>query len=59
MAFELPPLPFPKNALEPHTSAQTLEFHHGRELAVNHGVIATNGRLHRRVLDAVRSNHGQ
>ena len=30
MAFELPPLPYPKNALEPHTSAQTLDFHHGR-----------------------------
>jgi Fe-Mn family superoxide dismutase len=30
MAFELPPLPFPKNALEPFTSAQTLEFHHGK-----------------------------
>ena len=30
MAFELPPLPFPKNALEPYTSAKTLEFHHGK-----------------------------
>ena len=30
MAFELPPLPYPKNALEPHTSAQTLDFHHGK-----------------------------
>ena len=30
MAFELPPLPYPKEALEPHTSARTLEFHHGR-----------------------------
>src|SRR5258706_960539 len=28
MAFELPPLPYPKNALEPHISARTLEFHH-------------------------------
>ena len=28
MAFELPPLPYPKNALEPHLSARTLEFHH-------------------------------
>ena len=31
-----------------------LEFHHGRELAVNRGVIVTNGRLHRQVLEAVR-----
>ena len=30
MAFELPPLPYPMNALEPHMSARTLEFHHGK-----------------------------
>jgi Fe-Mn family superoxide dismutase len=30
MAFELPPLPYAPNALEPHTSAQTLSFHHGK-----------------------------
>src|ERR1043166_6673103 len=30
MAFELPPLPYPGNALEPYTSARTLEFHHGK-----------------------------
>jgi Fe-Mn family superoxide dismutase len=30
MAFELPPLPYEKNALEPHISAETLEFHHGK-----------------------------
>jgi superoxide dismutase, Fe-Mn family len=30
MAFELPDLPYPKNALEPHVSARTLEFHHGK-----------------------------
>jgi HAL2 family 3'(2'),5'-bisphosphate nucleotidase len=32
-----------------------LEFHHGRELSVNRGVIVTNGRLHQRVLDAVQA----
>ena len=31
-----------------------LEFHHGRELAANRGVIVTNGRLHDRVLEAIR-----
>jgi 3'(2'), 5'-bisphosphate nucleotidase len=31
-----------------------LEFHHGRELIGNRGVIVTNGRLHDRVLDAIR-----
>ncbi len=30
MTFELPPLPFDKNALEPFMSAQTLDFHHGK-----------------------------
>ncbi|HLY57241.1 MAG TPA: superoxide dismutase [Stellaceae bacterium] len=30
MAFELPPLPYPHNALEPHMSTRTLEFHHGK-----------------------------
>jgi len=30
MAFELPPLPYPNDALEPYSSARTLEFHHGK-----------------------------
>jgi len=30
MSFELPNLPYEKNALEPHISAETLEFHHGK-----------------------------
>lgn len=33
MAFELPPLPYEKNALEPHISAETLEYHHGKHHA--------------------------
>jgi HAL2 family 3'(2'),5'-bisphosphate nucleotidase len=32
-----------------------LEFHHGRELSANRGVIATNGRLHKSVLEAMRT----
>ena len=38
MAFELPPLPYPKNALEPHISEQTFDFHHGR----HHQAYVTN-----------------
>jgi Fe-Mn family superoxide dismutase len=38
MAFELPPLPYAKNALEPHMSAQTLDFHHGK----HHQAYVTN-----------------
>jgi Fe-Mn family superoxide dismutase len=30
MAFSLPDLPYAKNALEPHISAETLEYHHGK-----------------------------
>ena len=31
--FELPALPFAQDALEPHMSARTLEFHHGKHHA--------------------------
>ena len=30
MPFTLPPLPYAENALEPHISAKTLGFHHGK-----------------------------
>src|SRR5437764_515140 len=30
MAFTLPPLPYPANALEPSIDAMTMEIHHGR-----------------------------
>jgi len=33
MAFELPDLPYPKDALAPHMSAETLDFHHGKHHA--------------------------
>jgi 3'(2'), 5'-bisphosphate nucleotidase len=36
---------------------QPLEFNHGRELAVNRGVIATNERLHGQVRSAVLAVH--
>jgi Fe-Mn family superoxide dismutase len=29
MAFELPPLPYPSDALEPHIDKATMEIHHG------------------------------
>ena len=38
MAFELPPLPYPKTALAPHMSEQTFDFHHGR----HHQAYVTN-----------------
>lgn len=33
MAFELPSLPYPKDALAPHMSEKTLDFHHGKHHA--------------------------
>ena len=38
MAYELPPLPYPKEALEPHFDAQTMEIHHGK----HHAAYVTN-----------------
>jgi len=33
MAFQLPALPYPANALEPHVDARTMEIHHGKHHA--------------------------
>ena len=33
MAYELPELPFAKDALEPHIDAKTMEIHHGKHHA--------------------------
>ena len=41
MAFELPALPYEKNALEPHISSETLDFHHGKHH--NTYVVKLNG----------------
>src|SRR5206468_1657766 len=38
MAYELPPLPYPKDELEPHIDAQTMEIHHGK----HHAAYVTN-----------------
>jgi Fe-Mn family superoxide dismutase len=38
MAIELPPLPYEKNALEPHISAETIEYHYGK----HHQAYVTN-----------------
>lgn len=38
MAFTLPNLPYPTNALEPHIDAKTMEIHHGK----HHNAYVTN-----------------
>ena len=43
MAFELPALPFAKDALAPHISAETLDYHHGKHH--NAYVVNLNGMI--------------
>jgi Fe-Mn family superoxide dismutase len=38
MAYEIPALPYPKDALEPHIDTQTMEIHHGK----HHAAYVTN-----------------
>ncbi|HWT28027.1 MAG TPA: superoxide dismutase [Fe], partial [Methylophilaceae bacterium] len=38
MEHQLPALPYPKNALAPHISEETLEFHYGK----HHQACVTN-----------------
>ena len=38
MAYELPPLPYPNDALEPHIDAKTMEIHHDK----HHGAYVAN-----------------
>src|SRR5580693_9045542 len=38
MAYELPPLPYPKEALEPYIDAMTMEIHHDK----HHNAYVTN-----------------
>ncbi|QQR89255.1 MAG: superoxide dismutase [Myxococcales bacterium] len=47
MSFELPQLPYEKNALEPYMSAETFEFHYGKHHAayvskLNDGIKGTS-----------------
>ena len=62
MPVELPDLPYPRTALQPHLSAQTLNLHHGQH---HHGYVAAlNTRIAGTELDGlplediVRSSQG-
>jgi superoxide dismutase, Fe-Mn family len=57
MAHELAPLPYPKNALEPHIDAATMEIHHGKHHAAYvanlNKAIAGNSELEAKSIDAL------
>jgi Fe-Mn family superoxide dismutase len=60
MAYELPPLPYPKNALEPHIDAQTMEIHHGKHhqayITNVNNAIAGKGDLEKKSVEDLISN---
>jgi superoxide dismutase, Fe-Mn family len=60
MPHELPALPYPKEALEPHIDALTMEIHHGKHHAAYvanlNKAIAGNIALESRSLDALVSD---
>jgi superoxide dismutase, Fe-Mn family len=63
MAFTLPELPYPKDALAPHISAETLEFHHGKHHAgyvkkLNAAVEADSSLAGKSLEDLIRSTSG-
>jgi Fe-Mn family superoxide dismutase len=51
MAFELPPLPYARDALAPHISAETIDFHYGK----HHQTYVTN--LNNLVAGTPQENH--
>ena len=60
MAHELPPLPYPKEALEPHIDALTMEIHHDRHHKAYvdnlNKAIAGNAALEAKSLEALISD---
>jgi len=60
MAFELPPLPYDKTALEPHIDATTMEIHHGKHHAAYvanlNKAIAGNAALEGKTIEALIGN---
>ncbi len=63
MAFTLPPLPYPANALEPIISEKTLNFHHGKHHAayVNNLNNLLNGHplAEKSLEEVIHASHGK
>lgn len=62
MAFELPALPYAKDALEPHISAETLEFHHGKHhatyVAKLNGLVEGTDLAEKSLEEIIRTSEG-
>ncbi|MFK8041809.1 superoxide dismutase [Fe] [Congregibacter sp.] len=62
MAFELPTLPYDQDALEPHISAETLEFHYGKHhksyVDKLNGMIAGTAHESATLEDVIRQSEG-
>jgi Fe-Mn family superoxide dismutase len=62
MAFELPALPYEKNALEPHISAETLEYHYGKHhatyVAKLNGLVEGTEMASKSLEDIVKNSEG-
>lgn len=65
MAFQLPPLPYAHNALEPHIDAMTMEIHHGKHHAgytnnLNNAIAGTDleGKPIEDILNGMDMNNG-
>jgi Fe-Mn family superoxide dismutase len=60
MAYELPPLPYPFDALEPHIDAKTMEIHHDKHHAAYvtnvNKAIAGKGDLEKKSVEELISN---
>src|SRR3546814_8877189 len=62
MAFELPPLPYAQDALEPHCSAKTLSFHHGKHhqayVSKTNELIAGTDNANKSLEEIIKSSSG-
>lgn len=59
MAFQLPPLPYASNALEPHIDARTMEIHHDKHHAAyvnNLNAAITGTDLDKQTLEEILKN---
>ncbi len=63
MAFQLPDLPFAKDALGPFMSAETLEFHHGKHhkayVDKTNALVEEQGLDPRSLTELIRDAHGR